>query len=194
MNPQIENIEYLKYFRKNNPEDLAFTSVLRMSATFPYIMPMVTMPTSPGMQIMDAGIRDNYGTKTTAKYLLSLRKWIKENTSGVIILKIRDSKKTLVGENYEEIGMIEKLFLPFGNMYGNFPRVQDFDQDELLSSTIRTLDYPIQVFSLNLREEFKDRIALSWHLTKQEKIKIIEALESEANKKEIERLLPLINQ
>jgi hypothetical protein len=194
MNPQIENIEYLKYFRKNNPEELAFTSVLRMSATFPYIMPMVTMPTNPGMQIMDAGIRDNYGTKTTAKYLLSLRKWIKENTSGVIILKIRDSKKTLIGENYEEIGMIEKLFLPFGNMYGNFPRVQDFDQDELLSSTIRTLDYPIQVVSLNLREEFKDRIALSWHLTKQEKIKIIEALDSESNKKEIERLLPLISQ
>ena len=194
MNPQVENIEYLKYFRNNNPEELAFTSVLRMSATFPYIMPMVTMPTDPGMQIMDAGIRDNYGTKTTAKYLLSLRKWIKENTSGVIILKIRDSKKTLIGENYEEIGMIEKLFLPFGNMYGNFPRVQDFDQDELLSSTIRTLDYPIQVFSLNLREEFKDRIALSWHLTKQEKLKIIQALDSESNKKEIERLLLLINQ
>lgn len=194
MNPQIENIEYLKYFKKNNPEDLAFTTVLRMSATFPYIMPMVTMPTDPGMQIMDAGIRDNYGTKTTAKYLLSLRKWIKENTSGVIILKIRDSKKTLIGESYEEVGMIEKLLLPFGNMYGNFPRVQDFDQDELLSSTIRTLDYPIQVFSLNLREEFKDRIALSWHLTTQEKIKIVNALNSESNKKEIERLLPLINQ
>ena len=194
MNPQIENIEYLKYFKKNNPEDLAFTTVLRMSATFPYIMPMVTMPTEPGMQIMDAGIRDNYGTKTTAKYLLSLRKWIKENTSGVIILKIRDSKKTLIGESYEEVGMIEKLLLPFGNMYGNFPRVQDFDQDELLSSTIRTLDYPIQVFSLNLREEFKDRIALSWHLTTQEKIKIVNALNSESNKKEIERLLPLINQ
>ena len=194
MNPQVENIEYLKYFRKNNPQDLAFTSVLRMSATFPYIMPMVTMPSNPGMQIMDAGIRDNYGTKTTTKYLLSLRKWIKENTSGVVILKIRDSKKTLIGENYEEVGMIEKLFLPFGNMYGNFPRVQDFDQDELLSSTIRTLDYPIQVFSLNLREDFKDRIALSWHLTKQEKIKIIQALESESNKKEIERLLPLITQ
>ena len=86
--------------------------------------------------------------------------------------------------------MIEKLLLPFGNMYGNFPRVQDFDQDELLSSTIRTLDYPIQVFSLNLREEFKDRIALSWHLTTQEKIKIVNALNSESNKKEIERLLP----
>lgn len=193
MNPQVENIEYLKYFKKNNPEDLAFTSVLRMSATFPYIMPMVTMPTKPGMQIMDAGIRDNYGTKTTSKYLLSLRKWIKENTSGVIVLKIRDSKKTLVGENYKEIGMLEKLLLPFGNMYGNFPRVQDFDQDELLSATIRTLDYPIQVVYLNLREEFKDRIALSWHLTKQEKLRIIEALDSKSNQIEIERLLQLLD-
>ncbi|MEX2484286.1 MAG: patatin-like phospholipase family protein [Brumimicrobium sp.] len=193
LNPQLENIEYLKYFEKNNPNDINFTTVLRMSATFPYIMPMVTMPTKPGMQVMDAGIRDNYGTKTTVRYLLALRKWIKENTSGVIILKIRDSKKTLVGENYEEIGLVEKLFLPFGNMYGNFPRVQDFDQDELLSATIRTVDYPIQVVSLNLREEFKDRIALSWHLTQHEKDKIIEALESESNQKEVKRLLKIMN-
>lgn len=189
LNPQIENIEYLKYFESLNPEEVRFTSVMRMSATFPYIMPMVTMPTSPGMQIMDAGIRDNYGTKTTVRYLLSLRKWIRENTSGVIVLKIRDSKKTLRGESYEEIGLIERMFLPFSNMYGNFPRVQDFNQDELFSTAVRSLDFPIDVITFNLREEFKDRIALSWHLTKQEKQKILDALNTESNQNALQRLL-----
>ncbi|MDX1652473.1 MAG: patatin-like phospholipase family protein [Brumimicrobium sp.] len=193
LNSQIENVEYLKYFKENVPYDIRFTTVLRMSATFPYIMPMVTMPTKPGMHVMDAGIRDNYGTKTTVRYLLALRKWIKENTSGVIILKVRDSKKAMANEIYSEIGLIDKLFLPFGNMYGNFPRVQDFDQDELLSATIRTVDYPIQIVSLNLREDFRDRIALSWHLTKQEKNKIVKAINSSANKSEIERLLKIMN-
>lgn len=192
LEPQIENVEYLKYFKKNVPEEVAFTSVMRMSATFPYIMPMITMPTDPGMQVMDAGIRDNYGTKTTVRYLIALRKWIEENTSGVVLLKVRDSKKTLKGENYKEIGLIERLFLPFSNMYGNFPRVQDFNQDELLSTAIRSLDFPIEIVTFNLREDFNDRIALSWHLTKQEKQKIKNAVNSEANEKTMNRLIKLI--
>ncbi len=192
LEPQIENVEYLKYFKKNDPEKVAFTSVMRMSATFPYIMPMVTMPTDPGMQVMDAGIRDNYGTKTTVRYLIALRKWIEENTSGVIILKVRDAKKSLRGEDYKEIGLIERLFLPFSNMYGNFPRVQDFNQDELLSTAVRSLDFPIEIVTFNLRENFDDRIALSWHLTKQEKRKIKNAVYSEANAKSMARLKELL--
>ncbi len=192
LNPQIENIEYLKYFAKNNPKDVNFTSVLRMSATFPYIMPMITMPTDPGMQVMDAGIRDNYGSKITVRYLIALRKWIKENTSGVIVLKVRDTKKTLVGETFKNIGLFDRLLLPFGNMYGNFPRVQDFNQDELFSTAIRSMNYPIEIVTFNLRESYNDRISLSWHLTKKEKEKIINAIHSDENHQSLERLLSIL--
>jgi hypothetical protein len=192
LNPQMENIEYLKYFKKNNPKEVSFTSVLRMSSTFPYIMPMITMPTDPGMQVMDAGIRDNYGSKITVRYLIALRKWIKENTSGVIVLKIRDTKKTLVGETFENIGLFDRLLLPFGNMYGNFPRVQDFNQDELFSTAIRSMNYPIEVVTFNLRENFNDKISLSWHLTKKEKEKIINAIHSEENHASLGRLLSIL--
>src|SRR5690554_2790919 len=192
LNPQIENIEFLKYFKKNNPGDINFTSVLRMSATFPYIMPMITMPTEPGMQVMDAGIRDNYGSKITVRYLIALRKWLNENTSGVIVLKVRDTKKTLVGETYKNIGLFDRLLLPFGNMYGNFPRVQDFNQDELFSTAIRSMNYPIEVVTLNLRENYNDKISLSWHLTQKEKEKISNSVYSEENSMAIERLLKLL--
>jgi len=192
LNPQIENIEYLKYFKNNNPGDVSFTSVLRMSATFPYIMPMITMPTEPGMQVMDAGIRDNYGSKITVRYLIALRKWLQENTSGVIILKVRDTKKTLIGETYKNIGLFERLLLPFGNMYGNFPRVQDFNQDELFSTAIRSMNYPIEVVTFNLRESLSDKISLSWHLTLKEKEKISNAIHSEENSQSMERLLKLL--
>ncbi|WP_417266311.1 patatin-like phospholipase family protein [Brumimicrobium sp.] len=192
LNPQIENIEYLKYFQHNNPNDVNFTSVLRMSATFPYVMPMITMPTDPGMQVMDAGIRDNYGSKTTVRYLIALRKWLHENTSGVIVLKVRDTKKTLIGETYENIGLFERLLLPFGNMYGNFPRVQDFNQDELFSTAIRSMDYPIEVVTFNLREHYDDKISLSWHLTQKEKLKISNAVYSEENSRSVERLMKLL--
>lgn len=192
LNPEVENIEYLKFFENNKPYDLSLSAALRMNATFPYIMPMVTMPTEPGMQIMDAGIRDNYGTKLTVQYMTALEDWIKENTSGVVIVKIRDTKKVLKDESYNEIGLIDKLLLPFGNIYGNFPRVQDFDQDELLMTKMRNKKFPIDVVSFNLRENVQDQIALSWHLTKREKSIILGAFNSESNQKELIRLQNLL--
>jgi hypothetical protein len=108
-----------------------------------------------------------------------------------VILKVRDARKTLRGENYQEIGLIERLFLPFSNMYGNFPRVQDFNQDELLSTAVRSLDFPIEIITFNLREDFNDRIALSWHLTKQEKQKIRNAIHSPANEIAMTRLIEI---
>lgn len=192
LSPEIENVEFLKYFAANNPEKLRFTTAIRMNATFPYIMPMVTMPTRPGMQVMDAGIRDNYGTKITVQYLISLNKWIKENTSGVIIVRLRDTKKVLQNETYKGLGMLNKLLLPFGNMYGNFPRVQDFDQDQLYSSLLLSKEYPIDFVTFNLRERAEDVIALSWHLTRDEKNRIINNLNSVNNSNELTRLKRLM--
>jgi hypothetical protein len=193
LSPEIENVEFLKYFEKNAPEKLRFTTAIRMNATFPYIMPMITMPTRPGMQVMDAGIRDNYGSKLTVQYLVSLTKWIKDNTSGVIVVRLRDTKKVLENEEYEDMSLANKLLLPFGNMYGNFPRVQDFDQDQLFSSLLRSKDFPIEFVTFNLREKIEDIIALSWHLTRDEKNKIIENLKSTSNQAELKRLKKLMD-
>lgn len=188
----FENIDYQSFFSENNPQEIRFSSVLRASATFPFIIPMMTMPTEPGMQLMDAGIRDNYGTKTTMDYLFSIEKWIKENTSGVIILEIRDTKRILSNEIYEHISLTHKITLPFGNMYKNFPRTQDFDQEQLLNLGIKSFLFPIDIISFNLRESKNDHISLSWHLTKQEKIKIAQAFYSVNNQTSLERLKALI--
>lgn len=192
LNPDIEDIEFLKYFENEDPLEVKFSSVLRMNASFPYIMPMVSMPSAPSMLVMDAGIRDNYGTKTTIRYLIALRKWIKENTSGVIILKIRDKKKNLLGKRFKKVSLFERLFLPFGNVYGNFPRVQDYNHDELYSAAIRSMDYPVDVVTFNLKEKYKDKISLSWHLTKREKEKIKNAVNTDGNTNAKKRLIQLL--
>lgn len=193
LNPGVENIEYSKFFRDNSPENTRFTSVLRMNATFPYIMPMVTLPTRPAMQIMDAGIRDNYGSKTSSQFIAEFSDWINKNTSGVVIVKIRDTRKVLRDESPEELSMINKITLPMGNVYGNFPRVQDFDQDQLLDLSTNNYDFPVDIISFNLRESYKDKIALSWHLTKQEKLKIEQAFWSVDNQVELNKLMVLLN-
>jgi hypothetical protein len=187
-----ENIDYQTFFRKNDPQKMRFSSVLRASSTFPFIMPMMTMPTKPGMQLMDAGIRDNYGLRTTVDYLHYLRDWIKENTSGVILLEIRDTKRILNNESYQNVSFLDKITLPFGNMYNNFPRTQDFDQEQLMNVALFHFPFPVDVVTFNLRERKNDRISLSWHLTRQEKEKIERAFLSNENQSSFDRLKQLL--
>ena len=188
MTSSNENIDYHSLLSHQNTQDIRFSSVLRASATFPFVMPMVTLPTYPEVQLMDAGIRDNYGAKTMMEYLFSMKDWIKENTSGVIVLQIRDTKKVLDDETYRQISFIDKITLPFGNMYKNFPRVQDYNQDELMNLGANSLGFPIDLISFNLREKQGDRISLSWHLTKQEKKRINNAFKSKKNQHALAQL------
>ena len=188
----IENLDINSLLSNQNISELRFSSVLRMNATFPFVMPMVTLPTEPQVQIMDAGIRDNYGGKITSEFIFVLREWIEENTSGVVILQIRDTKNILEGQKYASISMLDKLSLPFGNMYKNFPKVQDFNQEELFKISLQSYKFPVDIVSFNLREKNSDRISLSWHLTKQEKNKIKEAFNSNLNKSALEKLREIL--
>ena len=188
-----ENVDFQSLFKHNSPNDLNFTSVIRMSATFPYVLPMVSLPTYPEIQVMDAGIRDNYGGKITLEYLSELSDWILKNTSGVVIIQIRDNKKVLKGDGVIQPSLVSKLTLPIENMYRNFTKTQDFDQDQLMKIGVKSFSFPVDLITFNMREAEKDRISLSWHLTSQEKIKILNALYSEENQNAIQSLKQLLN-
>ena len=189
-----ENVEMTKLLENNDPLNTKFTSALRMNATFPYILPMVSLPTSPSTEIMDAGLRDNYGGKMTVAYILALKDWIEENTSGVILVEIRDTKKDYHVMKNEQMSLLDKLLKPLGNFYGNFPRAQDFDRDELLETLNSSLTIPFHVISFNLKESPEEYISLSWHLTQKEKNMINNSILLDRNQKEMEKLLILLNQ
>ncbi len=189
-----ENIDFQSFFKDCNPDEVRFSSVMRASSTFPFVMPMVTMPSTPEVQLMDAGIRDNYGGKITMEFLDSMKDWIRKNTSGVIIVQIRDTKKILDNETYRQVSLIDKLSLPFGNMYKNFPRTQDFDQEQLFAIGSQQFTFPVDLVSFNLREDKNERISLSWHLTSQEKLKIENAFYSTSNQYALAQLKRLLNQ
>ena len=187
-----ENIDFLSFFDNQDGSKVRFSTVLRSSASFPFVMPMVNLPTTPQIQLMDAGIRDNFGAKTLIEFLNVMDEWIKENTSGVVILQIRDTKKMLADQSFIEPSFLDRLSLPLGNVYKNLIRVQDFDQEELMKISTKEMDFPVDMISFNLREDWNDRISLSWHLTKQEKIKIRDAFKSDANQRSFEQLKALL--
>lgn len=187
-----ENIDYQTFFKNNDPQNLRFSSAIRASATFPFIMPMMTMPTTPEIQLMDAGIRDNYGGKVTIDYLFANSDWIAKNTSGVIILETRDTKRVLNDETYHEINLLDKITMPFGNIIINFTRTQDFDQEQLMRLVTKSFDFPVDIVTFNLREQTKDRVSLSWRLTEREKKRIEKAFESQENTEALFKLKKLL--
>lgn len=187
-----ENIDYQTFFKRNDPGKIRFSTVLRANASFPFIMPMMTMPTTPEIQLMDAGIRDNYGGKVTIDYLFANSKWIEKNTSGVIILETRDTKRILNDESYQQINLLDKITLPFGNIIVNFPSTQNYDQEQLMKLCTISFKFPVDLVTFNLRERKEDRISLSWRLTKREKQKIEQAFSSKENKLALKKLKNLL--
>ena len=157
------------------------------------IMPMMGMPTKPEIQLMDAGIRDNYGGKVSLDYLFALSDWIIENTSGVVIIEVRDTKRIMSNEVYKELSLIDKIFLPFGNLLTNFTRTQDLDQEQLMKMCKGSFKFPVDKITFNLREDFNERISLSWHLTKREKQKIEAAFTSPENQMALKKLNGLMS-
>ena len=186
-----ENIEFNKLLKQQDAQNLKFTSALRMSATFPVIMPKVTLPTTPQISVMDAGMRDNFGSSTTYKYINTFKEWIDKNTSGIIIISIRDKPK--VTETTKNTKSITETFSsPLGSLYNNLFPIQDFNQDQMLSFLTNSLNTPIDVINIELNNP-NNNISLSWHLTTKEKEKIKHSIYLNKNKQEVKKLMNLLN-
>jgi hypothetical protein len=193
LNAQLigEAVEYTRFFEKQDAMNTGFLSVLRMNATFPYISPVVTLPSEPIMDVMDAGMRDNFGMETTLKYIAAFRNWIEENTSGIIIVQIRDRHKELPTEPNPPKTMMGSLLRPIGSLYGNLFIIQDYNQDQLLHHMATIYKGPIEVVNFQMENDRKNNISLSWHLTNREKIKILKSIHTPENQASLIRLKQL---
>jgi hypothetical protein len=168
-------IEFKRFFKQQNSVNLRFSTALRMNATFPFVMPMVSMPTDPGIEIMDAGIRDNYGTGLAIKFIAEFKNWIENNTSGVIIVTTRDRPRVL---NQPKINgsVSAKMSVPAANLLDNIFYTQDFDNDALLDNMIKFSGLKIKLIDFYLPNDKKSKVSLSWHLTKLEKKLVTSAI------------------
>jgi hypothetical protein len=188
----MENIEFTKLCAKNDPYNLKVTSAMRMSATFPYILPMVTLPTEPPIELMDAGIRDNFGLKTSLDYLRVFKNWIKTNTSGVVVVQIRDKQKYFEVINPNNGTILQRLMAPFTSFYSNTIKTHDYTNDQLLKAVPDwyTGDFDVVTFYMDQKES--KPISMSWHLTSLDKQFIKKAFSEENNQESLERLKTLL--
>ena len=187
------NVDYQQFFKKNNPGELKYLSALRMSANFPYILPMISLPSKPTLKIVDAGIKDNYGLQTSTKFLEEFSSWISQNTSGVVFIEIRDTPKlSKMDKDKNNNNLFEHLTLPIGNVVSNMLKVQDYNNSELLERTKKS--YPIEVnnFTLFVDETKNQNVSMSWHLTKLDCKKIYQSIETTHNQKTITQIKALL--
>ena len=184
-------IEFTRYFKNKNAYNLRMSSALRMNAAFPYITPATTLPCSPALEVLDAGLHDNYGTQNATQFIFSFKEWIQENTSGVVLLQIRDTPKKLDVENNSAKSFFEKTSSPIKNLSDNFLVVQDYISDKLIRNVSMTKDLSFEYILIQMPET-KERVSLNWHLTEKEKNTLLTGIYSNQNKKELQKLKSIL--
>lgn len=186
-------IDFASFFEKQNPFNLRLLTALRMNATFPIVLPNVWLPSDPVIDVMDAGLRDNYGVETALRFLENFDTWIEENTSGVLLIQIRDRDAGGWEQPYISDDISDHLTRPFLLLQHNWYKMMEYDQNNLLtyySENKKHNIYKINFQYASAHEEGK--AALNFHLTQRERNDILRSVNSDFNKKSFSRYNEII--
>ena len=186
-------VEFSRLFTNQDADNLSFLTALRMSASFPYITPLINMPSNPGIELIDAGVRDNEGFEHSLRYVFAFKEWIKENTSGVIIVQIKANRANEIPIKEERVTKLDKLTLPIGGILKSFHNLQIYNKSLLMEISREELELPMDIIRFSLINDDKD-VSLSWHLTNVEKESILATFDDQSNQKSLKALLEALNE
>jgi len=164
------------------------------------------LPSDPAIQIMDAGISDNFGLTDAVRFFYAFNEWIEENTSGIVIISIRDSPKLSKITTKKGNTIVDDITQPISSVYNNFENFQDITSDLLIGQahtwfkgSIDRIDlqYELEEYVPILQKmdsirQNNARASLSWRLTTREKQNIIENMNSKNNNEALEKLKTLL--
>lgn len=196
-----QSIDFLRFFSKQDPGNLRFLSALRMSATFPFITPNVELPSDPVMKTMDTGLSDNFGIQDALRFVYVFKDWIAQNTSGVVMITIRDSEKNTEIPAKDLPRILEKVFTPLKNIYVNWDNVQTIQNEVLYNYLSESMPFGVERIEFEYAptkiltdEEYSvanPRASLNWRLTAREKSSIISSLNTLDNQQSLKRAVEL---
>lgn len=174
-------VDFRWLLQEQDADSLRFSTALRMNATYPYVLPLVQLPTQPVIRLMDAGYRDNYGIVSAVRFISAFEEWIRENTSGVHLVQISAFREREEPKNMEEDrpGIVESLFDPVG-VAGNILSVQILDQEVLLGQLAQRLGtdfFHLHRFNYQPAADDPLRTSVSLHLTERERTLVLQGLD-----------------
>jgi len=192
--PVIDAVDFAHFFEGQDPLNLQIMSALRMSATFPIVLPVVKMPSAPEMDIMDAGLRDNFGIESSMRYIATFRDWIKAHTGGVILLQVRDTRQYEPSEGAAENSMTGMILNPMFAIQQKWAAFQTYHQSYL--EDFASADFPpgmLHKIVLQYIPQDKDKsAALNFHLTGREKKDLMLSVYNTDNQKSFTLLKELL--
>ena len=158
------------------------------------------------LRFTDAGISDNFGIMDAVRFIYSFKDWIGDNTSGIVILSIRDSPKLSPIGVEKGNTIIDDFTQPIASVYNNFENFQDITNDNLVGYAKSWLNCPIDridiqymptsfvhnLQSMDSIRQLSPRASLSWRLTTREKKGVVETLRSENNQEALQKLVKLL--
>lgn len=177
-------VDFCALLKGHTPEKLRVLTAMRMNATFPYVLPNVWLPTDPVIDVMDAGLRDNFGQETALRFISHFSDWINENTGGVVLLSIRDRQTGGWEQPYVATDISELLTKPVLLIQHNWHKLQDYYQNDQIGyaqSIIRDSLRRITFQYVPRKQE--DGATLNFHLSLREKNDIAAALDNPFNSK-----------
>lgn len=188
-------VDFVSFFKKQDPYNIRMLSALRMNATFPIVLPNVWLPSDPVIDVMDAGLRDNYGQETTLRFLSSFDDWIKENTSGVLVIQIRDRQGGGWESPYLSDDITDHATKPFLLLQHNWFKMMEYFQNDMLDYFTTNNGIPVHklVFQYAASSQ-ENKAALNFHLTRREEKDIINSIGSEGNRENFKKLAGLFTQ
>ena len=192
---EIDAVDFQWLFQDKGAQELRFTTALRANATYPYVLPMVHLPTTPGVSVADAGLRDNYGILSATRFLQVFQDWIRENTSGVVLLQISSSEKIEEIPASDNKGILKKLFNPIG-IAGKVLVTQEFEHDNTLGFIYDILGQDkFEVIRFIYRSSREDELAasVSFHITDREKANVLDAIKLPHNQASLDKLKGLMS-
>jgi len=186
-------VDFVSFFSKQDPYNLRMLSALRMNATFPIVLPNVWLPSNPVIDVMDAGLRDNYGQETTLRFLSHFDEWIKQNTSGVLVLQIKDRKAGGWEVPYLSDDITDHATKPFLLLQHNWFKMMEYFQNDMLSYFVTKSGIPVHKIAFQYAaDKEENKAALNFHLTKREEMDIISSINSADNRKSFQQLQQLL--
>jgi hypothetical protein len=131
---------------------------------------------------MDAGFRDNFGELTSIRFMDAFRGWLRDNTSGVVLLQVRDRKAGGWDNPFESDDITDIVTKPLVLLEDNWYNLQEYNQNDLVGLTQNAMGFPFRKLVFQYVPKTEDAgAALNFHLTTQEKLNIIGALDNRDN-------------
>jgi hypothetical protein len=189
----VDGVDFTQYFANQDAGNLRIASAIRMCATFPYVLPNVFLPSKPIVDVMDAGIRDNFGQESSMRFLHTFRNWINENTDGVVFIQVRDTRKNDIKSIKQSMKLNDMMFDPLFTMQQHWSAMQDFVQDNELTYLEGYFPDKFHRIIFQYVPQKEDKAAaLSWHLTSREKIDIAGALDNPTNQASFDSVMNMV--